>query len=370
MRIAQFKTSAGRGGAETMLLDLVAALTERGCTVETSYGESGWLRDQFRMRGYPTRVIHQGGFAFPGVVRAWRFLVEFRAEVVLCHGAWANLQGATAARLAGVPSLAVEHGVDPWRSTSALRNTIDRRLGRWNYRRIAVSDSVATMLVERGIIPRDRIVTIANGVMVGPPATVAARERARATLGCALSEYVIGSVGRMVPIKGHAVLLDAFKKLAMEDSAWRLVLVGDGPLRAALETEVTAAGLEDRVLFAGARDDVPTLLSAFDVFALPSNSEGLSIALLEAMAAGLPIVATAVGGNPELISDGRTGWLVAADDPEALAAALRHVRAEPLQAAQAGSAARAACIAAHLFAHTADAYYEVLEQAIVRYRDG
>lgn len=366
MKIAQFKTSTGRGGAETMLLDLVGALQERGCVIDTSFGEHGWLVEQFVQRGYAARVIGQRGSWLRGLVQAVRFLVESRADAVISHGAWANLQGATAARLVGIPSLAVEHGVDPWRYESSLRCAIDRGLGRLNCTRIAVSDSVAAMLVERRVMRRNRILTIANGVVSGPPAHISERQRARAICGCNEHAFLVGSVGRLVPIKGHMVLLSAFRALAADNDACRLVLVGDGPMRVALEAEVADADLSDRVWFAGERDDVRELLPAFDVFALPSQSEGLSMALLEAMAAGLPIVATAVGGNPELILDGQTGWLVPANDPIAIADVLRQVLARPLAAKEVGEAARVACLRDHSFERTASLYFEALRAATER----
>jgi glycosyltransferase involved in cell wall biosynthesis len=152
--------------------------------------------------------------------------------------------------------------------------------------------------------------------------TSGARARARTALGVSDSALVVGTVGNFTPKKDHDTLLRATALVAERHHALRLVLVGSGPLESALRRSAEAMALEDRVVFAGSRDDVATLMPAFDVFALSSRNEGLPIALLEAMGSGLPCVATAVGGVPEVITDGREGLLVPPGDERALADAL------------------------------------------------
>src|SRR5690606_3028853 len=141
---------------------------------------------------------------------------------------------------------------------------------------------------------------------------------ARAQLGIADEAPVVGSVGRLVELKNQRMLIACMPALLEAHPGTRLVLVGDGPLLAGLRACAQSFDVLDQVVFAGAHDDVAALLPALDVFALPSRTEGLSIALLEACAAQRAIVATAVGGNPEIIEDGVTGRLFASEDQAAL----------------------------------------------------
>lgn len=135
-------------------------------------------------------------------------------------------------------------------------------------------------------------------------------------------DILIGTVGRLVPVKNQMVLIDAFSKLCNQDFNIKLIIVGDGPLRHQLQTVAKDTGCADRIEFLGRRSDVPEIMRAMDIFVLSSYSEGMSNTILEAMSSGLPVVATAVGGNPELVLNGKTGLLVPTNDPEKLERAL------------------------------------------------
>jgi len=161
-----------------------------------------------------------------------------------------------------------------------------------------------------------------------PPADATAKRAARDALGIGQDAVLLGCVGRLVGLKNHRLLLGQVAPLARDIPALELVLIGDGPLGDELRAHAQALGIAGRVHFAGTRDDVDRLLPALDAFVLPSRTEGLSIALLEACAAGLPVVASAVGGNPEIIEDGRTGLLFPDDDGDALLATLRTLLAD------------------------------------------
>lgn len=220
---------------------------------------------------------------------------------------------------------------------------------RWLYRlslarttRVAmVGAQVHQHFVDSGLVHADRAEVLLNGIPTRRFARGAdARLAARATLGLAPDALLIGSVGRLVALKHHRLLLELMPALAAACPAIELVLLGDGPLRAELEALADSLSIRGRVHLLGARDDVAQLLPALDVFALPSLTEGLSIALLEACAAGLAIVATAVGGNPEIVSDRRTGLLVPPDDREATRNALEALLNDAALRAQLGSAAR------------------------------
>ncbi|KIQ97465.1 Glycosyltransferase [Lysobacter sp. A03] len=192
-----------------------------------------------------------------------------------------------------------------------------------------------------GLVGADRAEVLLNGIPTRRFASGAdARLAARATLGLAPDALLLGSVGRLVALKHHRLLLELMPALAAACPSAELVLLGDGPLRAELEALADSLSIRGRVHFLGARDDVARLLPALDVFALPSLTEGLSIALLEACAAGLPIVATAVGGNPEIVTDGCTGVLVPPDDREATRNALEALLKDAALRKRLGSAAR------------------------------
>jgi len=251
-----------------------------------------------------------------------------------------NLSGLDAllpARLAGVRrTVHGEHGWDVNDLTGeARRPALLRRLHAPLVRRyITVSKDLERYLVQRIGIAPTRITQIYNGVDIERFAPDPARTRNALPSGFAPPDaVVIGTVGRIQKVKDHATLLRAFAALATADAGFaaraRLAIVGDGPLLGDLRSLADSLGIAAATWFSGNRTDVADVLRAFDAFALPSLNEGISNTILEAMASGLPIVATAVGGNVELVDDGSTGRLVVPGDVAALAAALGDYVAEP-----------------------------------------
>ncbi|MCC6850554.1 MAG: glycosyltransferase [Deltaproteobacteria bacterium] len=188
----------------------------------------------------------------------------------------------------------------------------------------------------------ERTDVIPSGVDTGRFRPDADRAGAKARLGLDPTTPVIGTVGRLEPRKGTATLIAAVAALRDTGRAFSAVVVGDGPLRRELEADVAARALGSRIRLLGDRTDVRGVLAALDAFVLPSRTEGMSNALLEAMAMGLPAIATAVGGNPEVIADGRSGLLVPAEDPGAMAAAVGRVLDDGALAVRLGAAARRA----------------------------
>jgi glycosyltransferase involved in cell wall biosynthesis len=209
-------------------------------------------------------------------------------------------------------------------------------------RRVAmVGKQVHTRFVGQGYVKAQHAVTVLNGVPVAPLTDQAAlRAQARSALGLHAEDLVVGAVGRLVELKNHALLLRIWPQLAKQFARLKLVLVGGGPLEKELQTTAAQLGLQDSVVFAGQRTGVKALLHAFDVFAMPSLTEGLSIALLEAASAQLPILATAVGGNVEIITDGATGLLVPAANEAATHAALARLLGDASLRTQLALAAR------------------------------
>ncbi|WP_343791404.1 glycosyltransferase [Dokdonella soli] len=204
-----------------------------------------------------------------------------------------------------------------------------------------VSRQVFDHYIGTGMVSRARARIVMNGIPVERfDASAAQRASARHALGLADAAIVIGCVGRLVPVKNHRLLVEVMPALVAGHPGLHVVLIGKGELEQALRAQVSALGLGEHVRFAGERADVAQLLPALDIFAMPSLSEGLSIALLEACASGLAIVATDVGGNGEIVTDGSTGLLVPSGDAQALRIALGDLVADPARRASLGAAAR------------------------------
>jgi glycosyltransferase involved in cell wall biosynthesis len=215
---------------------------------------------------------------------------------------------------------------------------------------------------------RTREAVIPNGIEVRPLPTASDKARARRLLGLSPDEFVVGIVARLTAQKAHHVLFDAFDRLARSQPNARLVVVGGGERAQELSELATRLGIADRVLFTGLRRDVPTLWAAFDVACLSSVHEGVPITAIEAMAAGLPVVATNCGGLPELITDGEQGFIVPVGDSAALARRLLTLADDPEVRSRQGRAARERVTGSHTVQHTARGYETLLLGLLGRQR--
>jgi len=267
-----------------------------------------------------------------------RHVRRFRPDIVHTHTAKAGMLGRLAARLAlGRRPIVVHtyhgHVLRGYfgRRTEALYRGIERALARLSTRLVGVSEATVDELVELGIAPRDRFAAIPVGLELGR--FLAVEPDAGSPALRALY------VGRLVPIKRVDVLIDAVAAARSDGLDVRLTIAGDGELRAALQER--AAPLGDAVTFLGYRDDLEALLASADVAVLASDNEGTPVALIEAAAAGVPAVATGVGGVADIVRDGETGWVVAPGEPGLFAAALRAAAADRGRLRTMGAAARA-----------------------------
>lgn len=326
MNIVHVVESLAVGGLERVVLSLASWQRHRGdtCRIVCLFHE-GALAEEARAQGIEVLALNKT----PGLdLRALRALRQTlrgaRPDVLHTHNAVAHYYAAAAAIGLGISCVInTRHGM------GAVRDS--RRLDRL-YRTALLGTDVAVSVcragqdrfVEAGVIPVAKAVVVPNGVvMAGIDArTVQFRARLLAELGRPATSLVLGTVGRLSPVKDHATLLRAVQQLRLSNRAVELVVVGDGETRTVLEAQARALKIDDCVHFLGMRQDVAQLLPAFDVFVLSSISEGYSLALVEAAAAALPIVATQVGGNADIVAEGRTGLLVPARDAEALAAAV------------------------------------------------
>jgi glycosyltransferase involved in cell wall biosynthesis len=270
----------------------------------------------------------------------FRALRRERIDVLHAHSfgqnAWASLIG----RLTSVPAvIAHEHN---WAFTGrALRPVIDRELiARCASAMIVVSQEARRRMIEVERIAPERLVLLPNGIRALPPGD---GRTVRTELGIGRDDPVIGTVCILRSEKALDVLVRATALLVAEFPRLRVLIVGDGPERSSLEALVKQLGLEDSVLLTGARTDVPDVLAALDVAVLSSDYEGIPLSILEFMDAGKPIVATDVGGIPEVIEDGVHGVLVPPRDEAALAAAVADVLRDPEAAKEMGARARDRC---------------------------
>jgi glycosyltransferase involved in cell wall biosynthesis len=342
-RLAHLVLGLNVGGLERVVLRLLERTPrDRFAPVVCALEEAGALAPELARMGVPLAVIPRApGLDARLAVRLSAWLLAEGIELVHTHNPAPHLYGALAAALAR--SVHLGRGSAPAaRSSGEARRRAPRvvhtKHGR-NYPRarrkvlanrlaasltdrlVAVSEDARAVAIEVEGVDPSRVVTILNGVDPEEfrPGDAAL---ARARLGVPASGFHVGCVARLSPEKDHTTLLAAFASLLTRRPDAHLTLVGDGALRSGLEEEARRLGLDAAVTFAGTRGDVAAILPAFDVFVLSSRTEGISLTLVEAAAAGLPIVATRVGGNPEIVRDGETGMLVPPGHAGALAAAL------------------------------------------------
>lgn len=341
LRVLELLVSTELGGGPAHVRDLIARLP----------------RDEFEITvGAPTggpyaRIFRELGASFvdlpcdrlaPGTLgRVGRLIRERGVHLVHSHGKGAGVYGRLAARRAGRPAIHTFHGIHPGRYPIGLRFAylaFERWLIGATAAVVHVSASQAREAQALGLAPRGRTHVIVNGI---DPERVQCLARARAIsreeLGLAREALVLGTVARFDPVKGLDVLLEAFARACPRIPQAALLLVGDGEERDRLRARAARLGVEGRVVFAGAIEEAARCLSAIDLFVSASQGEGLPLSLLEAMACGLPVVATRVPGHLDAVEEGTTGLLMPSD-PAALADAFEALARDPARRAAMGTA--------------------------------
>lgn len=345
MNITHVVENLNRGGLERMVLDLVQLQQRQGhqCQVLCVY-ETGALAHELDAAGIPVIACNKGrGLDLGALARARWAIDRHDTDVLHTHNAVAHYQAVLAS--CGLDVLRVlntRHGMGAGQRTGRKE---------WLYRRaLSRTDLVVTVCeaarrhgVARGMLPKGITRVVPNGIAVErfAPASRAMRDNLLRVLGRSDDAFMIGNVGRLNWTKDQAGLIRAFRQVHERFPQAVLVLIGDGELRAELEQCADIEGVRDAVHFLGDRNDVRELLRGLDLFVLSSVSEGYSMALLEACAVALPIVATDVGGNGEIIHSGRSGQLVPPGDPDALAEAMIALMRDPHRANTYGRMARA-----------------------------
>ena len=358
--IVHVVNSLETGGLENGVVNLVNAAEERFRHAVICLTTEG----AFRGRVKPAVEVLTIGKRPGKDVRAFgRLMVVLRRlkPAVVHSRNWASFDAVLAARL--VRAGAVVHGehgrdiTDP-RGINPRRNRLRRMLSPLVDRFVTVSQDLATWLIDEIRVPAAKVVTIHNGVDLMQFGGLG-RQEARGRLGIAGDCLVIGTVGRLDPVKDQAGLVEAFATLQVKHAGAVLVIAGDGPCRDSLADLIARRRLQDRVRLLGERRDIAEVLAAMDVFVLPSIAEGMSNTVLEAMATGLPVVATRVGGNPEIVDDGVTGRLVPPLDPLALGLAIDGYLDDPHLRALHGKASRQRVVDHFDLARMAGAYLDL-----------
>lgn len=326
MRIALIINKFGIGGAERLALDELAEFRRRGIDVQVITLRPSNADESFAIDGLHT-IPFRSLLDVPAWYRLVRFLRQGRFDVMLTHLWLANTIGRIAAKLAGVPRVcSFEHNVYD-RVKTRKQFFADRILQGWCTRIIAVSGAVRNSLVAHGIDEK-KITVIPNGIDLERFRSSGVRESA--------GEFTFLFVGRLVEQKGVDVLLDALAQV----ERGQLHIAGSGILRASLEQKAKDLGIESRVEFLGARSDVPHLLKQVDCFVFPSRWEGYGLTLLEAAAAGLPIIASNLPAVRDIVSNGAEALLVAPEDVGALAKAMQTMMDDPALRARLAAAGR------------------------------
>ncbi len=327
-KVAHFIDSHDPGGAETLVVEICRKIEDRGYKPEVYHFGNPWLEGQCRKHGIPTSMApghrwYKSAGTLPLFIPVFaRFLKERRVDILHSH-LFGPVTGACfAAYLAGIPHIGTLHDI----------YTIEEKKRRIWYiqlssllgtRLVTVSHQMKTYLTNLGRFNDRAFQTIVNGLDLDKFNLSCSREQ-HPELGLDPEDIVLICVGRLEKIKGHDILLKAFGLLKPRKHV-KMLIVGDGPCRQEIDQQIIENGLLQNVRMLGQRNDIPELLNLSDCFVLSSRSEGLSCSIIEAMAAGLPVIATDVGGNSELVVNGENGYLVPPDHARILSLRLQSV---------------------------------------------
>jgi glycosyltransferase involved in cell wall biosynthesis len=371
MRIVHLMASPFVGGPERQVLGLASALPSDYKTVFISFSERGLCRpflEETRRCGFEASELIENA---PRIRRAARevadYLKSLGADVLCCHGYKPDAIGWRAARMAGVPVIAISHGWTAATWKVRVNEWIDRRLLRWMDRVVCVSAAQAAR-VRRAGVKAERIAVIRNAVDTAPFERVdLAYRHLMQTWFSRPRSRIIASAGRLSPEKGFDRFIASAALVAKQEPEAGFVLFGEGPLRQTLARQIDALGLTGTFVLAGFRDDVARFLPCCDLAVLSSWTEGLPVIVLEALASGVAVVATAVGGTPEVVRDGVNGYLVPPGDPAALARRIVELTRDDARRQLMARTGRNQIEAHFSFATQADAYQQLFQRLVVRH---
>lgn len=368
IRIVYVIDDLGVGGAQRQLVELVKSLPRDryALHVVSLSTDKDEFAQALRQLGVPCTCIAQSGAWSPGAFSAlYRLLRLLRPDIVHTWLFTADLYGRIAAWLARVPViLSAVRSVEP---DKPAHYVLADRLLRWITTAFTVNaEAIGAVLASREGVPLSRIKTVYNGVDLTAFNPSKQDGAIRERIAVRHEAPLVGIVGRLAPVKDHATFLRAAALVAREEPAARFLIVGNGPLRETLHQAVARLGLEEHVRFLESQVEAASVFAALDLVVVTSRYEGCCNVILEGMAMGKPVVATSVGGNPELVVDGETGLLVPPQDADRLADAILSVLRGADKARAMGQAGRRR-IETHftlerMVADTDRVYQELLER--------
>lgn len=332
----------GIGGAEQALLSLAPHFDpEKFRIIVCTLQPGGRMEDRLDLANVDLKTIGFRLQTMPFAIWRLRNLIKKeKVDILHMHMYGAGLYGRIAGILAGRPvMLTTDHGKGLWKKPRQV--AFDIFANRFTDLKIAVSHDILEILKKRERVTDDKVIVIPNGVDVDRfKHNEAARQALRTDIGITDENVLVGTLARLVEPKALHVMIESISHAVKECPQLMLAIVGDGPLMADLKKCASDFGITNLVIFTGARSDIPEVLSAIDIYAISSIREGLPVSLLEAMAAGKPIVATKVGGIPETVIDHHDGLLVDSENPKAMAAAICELVNDRQLAAQLGENAQ------------------------------
>jgi glycosyltransferase involved in cell wall biosynthesis len=340
VKVLHMIETAEPGGAETVLVELAASLRDEfdsvGCVLQ-----AGWTSQALAARGIDVECLPLSrAFDFGWIARFRRFIAERNIQLIHSHEFTTNCYATAAAKMANLPVICTVHGKNYY-PDRYYRRAAYRWVARNADALVAVSDDLKSFITENIGIRPDRIRVIQNGVQNrllsnGPRE----RTKRRLELGLPNNSVVCITVAALFEVKGYSDLLTAAQRVLASSPDVVFLLAGEGPLEHELKQMAERLHLGNRVRFLGFRHDIPELLAACDIFVLPSYSEGMPMAVLEAMSSGLPVIGTSVGGMPEVVEHGTTGTLIEPGRPDALADTIIDLAADPDRCFRFGNAGR------------------------------
>ncbi len=366
MTILQLISSEGYYGAESMLVALARGLSDLGHrsivgVFRDSRSPHTEVGDEAKRQGLAVEIVPcDGRWDWRAVGRIRALLEAYDVDILQPHGYKADLYGYAAARPNRAALVATSHNWPSRRVAMRVYAALDRLVLR-RFDKVATPSPLVAQALRRSRVPSGKVATIRNGVDIARFRGAAPTLRSELPCG---SNRLVGFVGRLVPSKGGALLLEAARSVLAAYPDTTFVLVGEGPARSDWVAMADRLGIRASVVFAGSRDDMPGVYASLDMVILPSLVESMPMCLLEALAAGTPVIATRVGAIPELIVPGVTGLLLEPGDAGALAAGILSLIRNPALARRLGREGQAHAVRNFSAEAVAESYIELYKQAL------